>query len=136
MVKEELYRGSGLGTIRELAVDPDGRFVLALTDGEMGLVQLSLKDMGPNGPAMASVLTLEAVPELQQVSRLYPAQHNTAGRMYLMDPALNSGVLPKAVVVFDDDNDGVFQDQLVLSPEEFDGAFPPGSFSDFFVHYR
>lgn len=134
--KTELYRGAALNNIEALAVDPDGRFLLALTDGPSGLVRFDLHDASPAGPSFETVLAPTAVPELGQIGRIYPAQHAVSGRMYLMDSAHLPGVFPKDIALMDDDNDGNFDGNFVLSMDEYAQLFPSGSFTDFFVHYR
>lgn len=135
MEKTELYRGIDLGQIRDISVDPDGRFLLALTS-ELGLVQFDLHDSSPSGPAYASILSLQQVPELAQVRSLYPAEHATAGRTYRMDHMFVEGLLPKDIVLLDAGNDGAFESHFVLSPDEYEAMFPPGSSTDFFLRYE
>lgn len=134
-VKTELYRGSELGEIVSMAVDPDGRFLLVLTSGSHGLVQFDLHDSTPTGPAYQTICSPSTLPEIQQVKSIYPAAHENGIRMFIMAPRYMDGVIPKNVVLLDDDNDGVFDGDYELTPPEFKQLFPPGSISDYFTIY-
>lgn len=125
----ELYRGTALGTPRDIAVDPDGRFVMVLSDTTSELWRIDLLPE-PAAPLLTESPT--TLPALATAGDFYPLEHATAGRVLLFDPDFSRGPGAAPTLLFDGENDGLFELPLTLSVAEFQASFPDGSFVDNF----
>lgn len=110
--REEIYRGTQLATLVSLAVDPEGRFLLALVGSPPALLQLPL---GAANPTASVVCTESQFSCLDELRSLYVMDHVTKGRVYIS--TTGDGERDCMLVAEDNDNDGVFDliEQLNLA---------------------
>ncbi len=100
--REEIYRGTQLASLVSLAVDPEGRFLLALVGSPPALLQLPL---GASSPTATVVCTESQFSCLDELRSLYTMDHVTKGRMYIC--TTGDGERDCMLVAEDNDNDGV-----------------------------
>lgn len=101
LVRTELYRGPLYDGVSVIAADPEGRFVLLVTKGTETITLLPVE-------VSATPVVLYDVADqmlLGNVSDVYPLQHTTEGRLYVIH-----GGAPQRLRahLLDPDNDGVF----------------------------
>jgi hypothetical protein len=126
--RREIYRGSSLGRIRSVAIDPGLRYLLFLTRENPTVYRI---DLAPGGSLVPTVaLDQQAVPYLAQMRSIVVDRHATMGLMYMLmsnawwtaDPSL-----PKDVIILPDaDDDGALEapfvvNELLWSALGFDG---------------
>jgi len=102
VLREELYRGTDFNGIRELSVDPEGRFILVITE-DSRLVQFDLSTGG-----VTTVYTTAEIPTLDEDRYLRRAQHLSKGRMYFIESEMADVDSHSITVIIDADNDGIF----------------------------
>ena len=111
-----VFKGSQLGTIQALEVDPEGRFVLALTFEEPTLYTIPL----PTG-APRVLFDRKSLPEIVRMRAIHVLNHATEGRKYWLssvwDPTTGPGIMPVSMMLTDSKNDGSFGDAPKLSTE-------------------
>ena len=99
MRRQEIYRGQALGEVRELAADPDGRFLLLLHGSNP--LRLSRMDLSP-GYLVTEILSALNEPALNEVSGYHVSQHVTEGRIWSFEG------LDLRTLLYDFENDGTF----------------------------
>ena len=107
------FRGSGLGSIRCLEVDPAGRFVVFVTYENPTVYQMSLPTGTPQVLAGSS-----SYPEIADIGALFATEHITEGPMIQLLPVSRwaHGASESWIVVLPDPNDdGVFGLPQVLT---------------------
>ncbi len=100
-------------------VDPDGRFMLILSQGGEFLYQLPFE----NNAVPTVICSSASIPDLASMGCIDSRQEVSAGRVYLMTSSgnFNDGVphTNKRIALLDGDNDGVFDIEMVLSYEQY-----------------
>jgi len=114
LTRVELFRGPLPGGLRDLAVDPDGRFVLVLAETGEALYRLEVPSDGQQAPGPQVVLDAAAEPHLRAALALYPLEHETLGRTYVFDPDFSRAMDASVITLSDLDNDGVFDQRETL----------------------
>ena len=133
--RNELYRGFDFGGILDLALDPEGRFVLVLAEGDHGLYRIDLSPPAATLGVPTLVYDTTQIPNLAASRAIYPLQHVSYGRMYVLDPNFGAGVVPLVTSLFDYDNDGVFDAFQSLPVELHKQTYPGTSWIDNFYIY-
>ncbi len=107
--RSEIFRWAGHPGVRCGAVDPEGRFLLLLTNDSM-LVQVSLGGTG----AVTTLATASSTPFLAVADSLDAFDHDTEGRKYVLehDYASEDG---RHLVLHDRDNDALFETTELLN---------------------
>lgn len=103
IAREQVYRGTSLGVIREIGPDPEGRFVLALCSVSAQSVLWQV-DLGP-GRALTKVLDAAQEALLERADGMYVAQHQSEGRMWVLESLRGTS----RIILNDADNDGAFE---------------------------
>lgn len=112
MARTELYRGSALQAAHDMRADPDGRFLLFLSaNGE--LKRLSLTP--PRVLSVEAIVSNDA--KLANMRLMYPAQHATLGRCWVLEDA----IVERRIVMIDTDNDAVFDQYHTLDAASWAG---------------
>jgi len=106
-----IYRGTGLGYIRSVLADPEGRFVLFLTYPGQSLYRLRLE---PNATPelLYSVTTL---PHLADVESMQLWRHESLGRIYVLNEPRDYETGHSTTYLQDADNDGLFETVVTLT---------------------
>lgn len=126
--RDELYRGSDLG-VRDLGVDPDGRFVLFLGDARPGLYLLPL-----HGERSAPrLLTTPRELDLSTADELYAHDHRELGRTWWIEHGASPVFLDRRSLLFDSDNDGLIESCESRSEKELRTLYPDEGW-DFRAH--
>ena len=115
--RDVLYRGPQLAGLRCVVADPEDRFVLVLgRDGS--LFRVDYASGSPVVPVLLFSATAQGIPELAKCyyGRVY--QHPTQGRVYHFNSP-SSDPMPCDVLLFDGENDGVFENTIVYTRSEF-----------------
>lgn len=112
----ELFRGSQFGGIRDLVVDPDGRYVLLIADGTSSIVSLSLSaDAAPVTIASASTC-----PHLALANMLHFYLHLTEGRKVVAEWGDDDIDATNRTLLSDANNDGLFESIETLSAAQWE----------------
>lgn len=115
-----LESAASLGLVRSIEVDPENRFLLALTQSPRVLYKIPL---GAGAPSAAQpILTESTFPQLAQVKTLVFAEHATEGRKVVLQckkrwvDTQEGGFDPAEFVVLlnDPDGDGAFAAPVVI----------------------
>jgi hypothetical protein len=104
-----LYEGSGLGHVRSMVADPEGRFLLLQSHGDSGIYQLNL--LVTPIPAPQLLFSASSTPALVTARRMVVYDIPAAGGRCYVLPASQGDVMPKEaawVILKDPNNDGVF----------------------------
>lgn len=110
--RESIYVGAALAHLHCLAVDPEGRFLLALLRHPSTLVRLPLPVAGA---APTVICDANSFPALDDMNSLEPMDHAELGRVYVLITA--DGDYDSMMTLLDAQNDGEFE--LI---EELDAA--------------
>lgn len=136
-IREELYRGTDIGPVASMAIDPEGRFALVTTTDSQELFQVVFSDP----VSVTAIFSAANLPILgSDWVRLQVRHHSTEGRKYVLagsspdDPAaLNTQFINDA------DNDGVFESVsgIYTYSEYRDSAYgPPSVWSYNYLDYK
>jgi hypothetical protein len=71
------------------------------------------------------------IPELDEILDMYPRQHATLGRVWTLERLRGGSSL--MTLLFDQENDGVFESVSNLSRADYKATFPPEDFVDDFI---
>jgi hypothetical protein len=136
ITRRELYRGTTLGGVRAMAIDPDCRFVLLLAAGNSGLYRLDIPNSGAAPPPVL-VLAATELPQLGTGTLLSPLQHTSEGRIYVLESVGGAPLLvDETSVLYDVNNDGLFDGHLTMTHANFDQTYGPEElFVDDFYDY-
>jgi hypothetical protein len=116
-----VYRGTSIGHIRSMVVEPEGRFLLVLTYPDRALYRIDLTQSGYPRTLLHSVGTL---PHLQSATTLRVREHSTDGRAYSLFEIYGS-FLPSGysvTLLFDPENDGILSAPVTLTAPEWIAA--------------
>jgi hypothetical protein len=138
-VRHELYRGAPLGDWMFYAIDPEGRFVLALakngpvaahpgSDARLLRWVAGEADL-PEGPEV--LLDSADVPQLEAATGITAWDHLHLGRVYSI--GLMSFAPERKLLLVDSDNDGNFDRELLLTPAEAEALEIPAAYTDDFL---
>lgn len=123
--REELYSGPAFGGVLYAAVDPEKRFLLVLSADASQVHRLDLD--GNSSPTVEFDASM--VPLLEEMGSIVPRHEAILGRVYVMTPSRRSedahGPSVQSnmrIVLYDGDNDGVFDGLDALSYEEYVAA--------------
>ena len=131
-VREEVYRGDAIGGTRCLVVDPEGRFLLVLSEGS---ALLRVRSLGPDA-VVEPLLTVQEVPQLGHVSEVRVLQHPSEGRKVLLRSAPWADEAHH-VLLGDAENDGVFESLRAFAGRSFASSpYASVRWADDFFHYR
>lgn len=116
----ELLRSASLGAPHAIACDPEGRFLLLVCGNAVRtLYRLDLSD----GALPVPLLNSGSVPHLAYCDSIHAEHHQTYGRVYLagcsMCPIEGS---ESVTLLFDGENDGLFDAPLTLSQGDYAAA--------------
>jgi len=118
--RRELYRGTSLGPVRLLEVDPQERYLLLVHGAPTTVLsQMPL----PTGQPVVPLWDSTRIPNLAFVNEAYPRDHLTQGRLWVFtvfgadDP---QDPVQHRTLVFDGDDDGVMDGFLTLSEAEWE----------------
>ena|GEM_PF-2268818 len=124
--RDVLFEGSQLGLIRSIEVDPQGRFLLLLSNDSHSLYRLDLVVPGSTPQAM---FTTQTLPQLAGIKSVLYAKHVTEGSRFLLlqQPRGESDVLhldanPYSIFLDDPDDDGVLATPNVIDEGTWDAA--------------
>ena len=129
--RDRVYEGTELGEPWSIAADPAQRFVLALTTaGEIWRLDL-LTGLPPE-----LLLDTSDEPDLAVMTDLYPMRHQQLGMVWVAEPVEHWEHSDRVVVLYDAENDGVFEDHASYSLAEYRQAHetPPLGWADDFVN--
>ncbi|QDU65888.1 hypothetical protein [Engelhardtia mirabilis] len=126
IVREEVYRGSGLGSADFIAFDPFGRFIHVLSQSPPAIFAL---DLSVDGASPIEVAGPSDLIGLDSARSIVPRTHLDYGRVYLLH---HVGLFPGTdellkSVIYDPDDDGIFDSFQSLDAVQFETAFPPNS---------
>jgi hypothetical protein len=114
-----LYRGTGLGIVADLAVDPQQEFLLVLTYGTPRIFRLPKS--APSVPVL--MFDADAIPRLADAKTIDFLLHRDEGPMYVLDTIWRyqrEAPPDRATIVLRDrDRDGVVEGFEVLSDAEW-----------------
>lgn len=132
----ELYRGQDLGGIRSVSVDPDRRFVYLLADGDDGLYRLDLLASGGAAPPLL-VLDPAALPQLLTATSLYPRQHASEGRIYVVESVGGAAHwVDEISLLYDHDNDGILDAHVTMTHDQYEQLYGSEEvWADDFLNY-
>jgi len=126
----EVWRGTSLSPVREMGVDPDGRFLLFLHGEPLELSTLSLDA----ARSVTRVVSSAELSWLEHATDVTPLQHRTEGRLwFVFYPGLDTLVLHDAA------NDATFERWEIVSFEDYERRYFPGPgdvWADNFTVYR
>ena len=115
----EIYRGPSLGNVLAAAVDPDGRYLMLLTDqAGASLFQVPLVA----GGSVRCMTTAVAAPALADAVGIIGYEHGEEGRFYVLDGGAFPGY--DRIWTWDSNHDGVLDGWDHLSWEGFQDAYP------------
>ncbi len=123
VARSEVYRGTSMGDIRCMAADPEGRFLLVISNQDV-IYQLDLSTLAVS--TLYDSQDIAGIGSLDAISRIHRPD---IGRIWHLFVDLGS-VDDPSVVLFDLDNDGVFDDLLegtFVSTYSVFGDVPPGT---------
>lgn len=113
-----VFFGTSLGIIRSLEVDPQNRFVLALTQEPRRLYSISVPTSPPSFGLVQQLHDTTSLPQLSGIHTIVFAKHITEGRKYLLLQQTRWAGLDSApsytVFLNDANEDGVFDSPVVL----------------------
>lgn len=121
-VREEIYVGTDFGGVLYATVDPEGRFLLVITPQSDKLFQLPIPQAGES-VVPALVYDDIILPDLAYMGCIEPREEQSSGRMYVMTTANNElePTIDRRLILFDPDNDGVFDSLLPVTHDQFKG---------------
>lgn len=115
----EVYRGPDLGSSHAAIVDPDGRYILLLTNqAGFSLFQVPLVA----GGAVRCMTTAAAAPALANAGGFIGYEHGLDGRFYVLDGGAFPGY--ETVWTWDSNHDGVLDGWDHLAWQGFQAAYP------------
>lgn len=128
--RNEIWRGSSLGTVLDLRVDPDGQFLLLLTEREMRRVErMDLAD--PDNPVeLASEVT---IPSLAALDTITCREHVSEGRLYIL--TAGGGPWVDQVVLLRGLEDGLLDGFDEMTRTAYEAAYPPSVWLPGYVNY-
>ena len=131
--REVLYEGSA-GPFTAMAVDPEGRYLVAHDHEEHALLRLTL----PGPSTWTTLYTSSAYPDLAQVSSIEVRDFHDAGARALLLRRMWGDDFPSHLerygVIADSNNDGVFSNPTFYSSDAF-LASPYGVWADWRLFY-
>jgi hypothetical protein len=127
----ELYRGAEFGGVVDLAVDPEGRFVIVVATNPPAVYRLD----NAAGSTPVLLYSLSALPDLQEAKSIYRRQQVGGARCYIIEcRAIATSDIGKIVLV-DSDNDGSVDSTSALTDAAFATAFPSSDWVAGFVSF-
>lgn len=111
--RRAVYTGQDLGGVRAVAGDPDGRFVLALGQGNPGLYRITTV-----GGSVEQLLDAATLPFLARANHIHVVRDETLGRGYIIGGAGDINGLT-AVIAVDVENDGILDYTELLDEEDY-----------------
>jgi hypothetical protein len=117
VTRTEVHGSTGLwGGIRDVVPDPEGRYLLFVTNGSWELIQLDLViDAYPT----SVIASAAAIPHLDLVDSLFRFLHATEGRKITGESSDDNPDAITRVLLSDPDNDGDFDTIETLSPSQW-----------------
>lgn len=107
--------------IRDIEVDPEGRFLLVMTKSPRNIYQIPL-----DGSSNATLLVTEALhPVLADAQVLQSYQNGTSGRAFVAGKHTFTG--DAWLVIKDVHNDGIFDTFTTMTKSAYDSSFPTSS---------
>jgi hypothetical protein len=99
--RQEIYRGAAIGGFQSAVIDPEGRFMLVLSE-QAKIIRVPLQSV-PSSPT--ELYTSTQLPYLAQATSINVFDHATEGRKYVL---MNRGATEDGIrlVLHDYDNDG------------------------------
>jgi hypothetical protein len=128
VTRSTLMTGFAIGAVQYMAIDPDARFLVLEvlhTNGDRELVQLAIV-ASPTVPigSVAQLWDFSAVPELPELMSAAIRDHSAYGRALLFGHAIGRAV------IFDQDNDGVFDaTELYTDDQSWFSKYPSQAWS-------
>ena len=129
VTKTEIFVGD-LGTVESIAADPEGRFLLAVSEDEIKKIVLAI-----DGSTTTSVMhTTTSVPQLAYDNRLQFMHHATLGRVCSL-MCMNEPQGIHRVMFIDSDNDGDFDSQSSYTYDQWLSSGLAGAWAEDFLNY-
>ena len=129
--RTEVYRGTSVGSIRSIAADPDGRYLLLLEGLAGDLYSLDILSGGGATP----LFTAAQIPDLEFTSSLSAMQHESYGRVFMSAMSFVPEVLTGVSLLFDFNNDGVFDSFDSLTRSQHKLIYPLSSWTSDFTGF-
>ena len=131
--KSMIFTGADLGGIRSLAVDPDGRFVLVLAgSGPRRLYRI--ENEAGSSPVVLFDSSTDAFMAFADYIKVQ--EHATLGRAYFLDSLSGNAPGVFVTLLFDHDNDGIFDAWNSYTPESYAAAgFSGGVWTADYLNY-
>ncbi|MFG0260487.1 MAG: hypothetical protein ACF8LK_09070 [Phycisphaerales bacterium JB041] len=113
--RKRVFEGSSIGIVRDMVVEPQGRFLLLLRHQPREIYFIDLTTTPTGAPVL--VTSEFVVPELAQANAITYWEHAADGRMYAANSAkLDASAM--AVLFRDADNDAVLDPPEIKSGQE------------------
>jgi len=107
-VKSIFWSSSSVPILSALAVDPEGRYLLALSYPSGNVLQFDLTAASPQTPS--TILTVAQEPYLDKVSMMVMWEHASEGRKCIITKRVDGWTIDDSqVVLSDSNNDGIFE---------------------------
>lgn len=115
-----IFEGSSIGIVRDLVVEPEGRFLLVLTYGAAPVIyRLSLTDPQAVPVQALSSVEFPAISEAEDICLWF---HVTEGRKYVIREVKPFSQSPELALLPDANIDGVLESAVIMSHDMFHQA--------------
>ena len=135
LMRKGLYRGTILGEVRHVGADPLGRYAVLIHGSPTRLTWMPL----PTGTPLQQIVDATELPNLERVTGLYPRDHISEGRLWILETFGNSDPTdlecPRSVV-YDFDDNAVLDAWLTMDQDTWEGMGYTGAVwgEDFICH--
>ncbi len=112
----ELYRGNGFGGVIDLSPDPEGRFLIVLSQSPRAIQRIPIQ-LAATPTVLYTSADISYLPYARLIHR---RQHYVHGRVYIVGGNPTPQGVSLNVMLFDLDNDGDFESTQILSDAQYE----------------
>lgn len=118
-LRTELFRGTEVGEVADVAVDPEGRFLLLTGMGDAAVTLFLLADP----PQVHPLYDDESLPGLAPGASVDVVEHENLGRTYRLTCSVAPGPADDTFLfLHDPNNDGLFDSEVALTRPQFEAS--------------